>query len=94
MLGKDWDKRHGELADSDDVLTEALENFRSGASQQPASLDATVEELKNRLQRLFRDLDTGASRLDSAIQTIRRQAMISLETETASEKDNESESAA
>ena len=94
LLAEDWDKRHGELADSDDVLTEVLENFRAGASQQRAGLDATIEELENRLERLFRDLDTGASRLDGAIQTIRRQAMISPAAETASSRDNKSESAA
>jgi len=94
LLAEDWDKRHGELTESDDVLNEVLENFRAGASQQRAGLDATIEELENRLERLFRDLDTGASRLDGAIQTIRRQAMISPVAETASSKDNESESAA
>jgi len=53
-----------------------LENFRASATQQRAGLDAAVEELETRLERLFRDLDAGAARLDGALHTVRRQAMI------------------
>lgn len=76
LLAQDWEQHRGMLADTDEVLNEVLENFRAGASQQRAGLDATFEELESRLERLFRDLDTGSSRLEGAIQTIRRQSMI------------------
>jgi hypothetical protein len=75
LLAQDWEQHRGMLTDSDDVLNEVLENFRAGASQQRAGLDATLEELETRLERLYRDLDTGSSRLDGAIQTLRRQSM-------------------
>jgi len=76
LITEDWEKHRNALTDSDDVLNDVLENFREGASQQRAGLDAAVEELENRLERLFRNLDTGASRLDSAIQTIQRNSLI------------------
>ncbi len=76
LITEDWGKHRNALTDSDDVLNDVLENFREGASQQRAGLDAAVEELENRLERLFRNLDTGASRLDSAIQTIQRNSLI------------------
>lgn len=76
LITEDWGKHRNALADSDDVLNDVLENFREGASQQRAGLNAAIEELENRLERLFRNLDTGASRLDNAIQTIQRNSLI------------------
>ncbi|MFZ5932231.1 MAG: hypothetical protein ACOY15_13595 [Pseudomonadota bacterium] len=76
LITEDWGKHRNALTDSDDVLNDVLENFREGASQQRAGLNAAIEELENRLERLFRNLDTGASRLDSAIQTIQRNSLI------------------
>lgn len=76
LITEDWGKHRDALTDSDDVLNDVLENFREGASQQRAGLDTAIEELENRLERLFRNLDTGASRLDSAIQTVQRNSLI------------------
>ena len=73
LLTEDWE-RHRENLTGDEALTEVLENFRDGASKQRAGLDLAVEDLETRLERLFRDLEAGASRLENAIQTLRRQA--------------------
>ncbi|HEX4890138.1 MAG TPA: hypothetical protein VFW37_07200 [Alphaproteobacteria bacterium] len=75
LLAQDWEQHREALGESDEVLDEVLENFRAGASQQRAGLDAAIDELETRLENLFRNLDTGASRLDGALQMMRRQAM-------------------
>ncbi len=93
LIAEDWGQHRDTMTDSDDVLNEVLENFREGASQQRASLDAAIEELENRLERLFRDLDSSASRLDGAIQTMRRHALIA-PSATASPAPSESDNAA
>lgn len=73
LLTEDWE-RHRENLSGDEALSEVLENFREGASKQRAGLDLAVEDLETRLERLFRDLEAGASRLENAIQTMRRHA--------------------
>lgn len=93
LIAEDWGQHRDTMTDSDDVLNEVLENFREGASQQRASLDTAIEELETRLERLFRDLDSSASRLDGAIQTIRRHALIA-PSATASLTPSESNNAA
>ncbi len=76
LIAEDWAQRREMLSDPDDMLNEVLENFRVSATQQRVGLDAAVEELETRLERLFRDLDAGAARLDGALHSVRRQAMI------------------
>lgn len=93
LIAEDWGQHRDTMTDSDDVLNEVLENFREGASQQRASLDTAIEELETRLERLFRDLDSSASRLDGAIQTMRRHALIA-PSATASLTPSESNNAA
>ncbi len=85
LIAEDWSQHAGMqntgmqntgiMDDSQDVLNEVLENFREGASQQRAGLDVAIEELETRLERLFRDLHSSTSRLDSAIQSIQRNAL-------------------
>ncbi|MEQ1889816.1 MAG: hypothetical protein ABL951_11660 [Alphaproteobacteria bacterium] len=76
LITEDWAQHREMLSGSDEMLSEVLENFRTSANQQRAGLDTAVEELETRLERLFRDLDAGASRLDSAIHSMRRHALI------------------
>lgn len=76
LIAEDWAQHREMLSDPDDMLNEVLENFRLSATQQRVGLDAAVEALETRLERLFRDLDAGAARLDGALHTVRRQAMI------------------
>lgn len=95
LIAEDWAKHKEMMADSDVVLNEVLENFREGASRQRAGLDAAVEELETRLERLFRDLDAGASQLDSAIQTMRQYALMAPAPSAAAQPDaGESDDAA
>lgn len=75
LIAEDWGQHREMMTDPGDVLGEVLENFRDGANRQRASLDAALEELENRLERLFRDLDAGSSQLDGAIQYMRRHAL-------------------
>lgn len=73
LMAAEWDQYRDTAEDSGEVLSEVLNNFREGASNQRAGLDAAISEMETRLERLFRDLDSGATRLESALVTLRRQ---------------------
>jgi hypothetical protein len=76
LIAEDWAQHREMLSDPDETLNEVLESFRTSATQQRAGLDAAMEELETRLERLFRDLDAGAARLDSALHSIRRHTLV------------------
>ncbi len=71
LMNEDWSLHLQSLGDTDAMLTEIFENFQESATQQRAALDAAIIELEGRVERLFRDLDSGVERLESAIGTIR-----------------------
>lgn len=71
LMNQDWSAHLQALGDTDAMLTEIFENFQESATQQRTALDAAIAELEGRIERLFRDLDSGAERLESAIGTIR-----------------------
>lgn len=73
LMAGEWEQFSEIADDADELLNEVLNNFREGASDQRAGLETAISEMEERLERLFRDLDSGAVRLESAITTLRRQ---------------------
>lgn len=72
LMANDWDQYRDASEGSDELLSEMLNNFREGASNQRAALDSAISEMEERLERLFRDLDSSTARLESAITSARR----------------------
>lgn len=88
LIAEDWAQHREILSDPDETLNEVLENFRNSATQQRAGLDAAIEELETRMERLFRDLDAGAARLNSALHSIRRNSLIASTAQASAAPDS------
>jgi len=88
LMSEDWTAHLNALGDTDAMLTEIFENFQNGAAEQRATLDAAMAELEGRMERMFRDLDAGAGRLESAIDSLRSYTPPAVAPQKAKAKDS------